>query len=100
MLRAIVAHPEDNVGNLIGSGKSGELVECVIEGADRRLTVELKDDIPPNHKFALADIAPGEPVIKYGFPIGRATTRIAKGQLVHVHNVESTRGRGDLQKSG
>jgi len=39
---------------------------------------------------------PGEPVIKYGSPIGLATVEIAEGQHVHVHNVASTRGRGDL----
>ncbi len=95
-LRAIVIHPDDNVANLIGPGQRGQQVECTIEGKPETVTVELADDIPPNHKFALADIAAGEPVIKYGFPIGRATTAIAKGQYVHVHNIESNRGRGDL----
>ena len=96
-LRAIVIHPQDNVANLIGPGQRGQKVQCTIEGKSETLTVELADDIPANHKFALVDIAAGEPVIKYGFPIGRATCRIAKGQYVHVHNVESNRGRGDLQ---
>jgi len=98
-LRAIVIDPRDNVANLIGPGRKGQQVECVVEGQQQTITVELVDDIPPNHKLAIADVAPGQPVIKYGFPIGRATVAIAKGQHVHVHNIESTRGRGDLQSN-
>jgi altronate dehydratase small subunit len=48
------------------------------------------------HKLALVDIKKGSPVIKYGEQIGIATRDIAAGEHVHVHNVESTRGRGDL----
>lgn len=42
--------------------------------------------VPFGHKVALRPIAAGEPVIKYGIPIGRATRDIAAGDLVHVHN--------------
>ncbi len=35
-------------------------------------------------------------MLKYGQVIGRATADIAVGEHVHVHNIESTRGRGDL----
>jgi altronate dehydratase len=52
--------------------------------------------IPSGHKIAIADIAPGAEVIKYGSSIGVATTAIAEGDHVHTHNVASTRGRGDL----
>ncbi|VFS54652.1 Uncharacterised protein [Leminorella grimontii] len=34
-------------------------------------------------------------VYKYGESIGRATQAIELGEHVHVHNVESERGRGD-----
>ena len=54
------------------------------------------DPIPRGHKVALASIGTGEEVIKYGSPIGRATTDIAAGAHVHTHNVASSRGRGDL----
>lgn len=42
--------------------------------------------VPFGHKVALRPIAAGEPVIKYGIPIGRATRDIAAGEHVHVHN--------------
>jgi altronate dehydratase small subunit len=47
------------------------------------------------HKFAIRAIGRGEAIIKYGEPIGLATQDIAAGRHVHVHNLESTRGRGD-----
>jgi altronate dehydratase len=53
--------------------------------------------IPFGHKIAIAAMASGEPVIKYGEVIGYATTPIESGQHVHVHNVRSDRagaGRG------
>jgi altronate hydrolase len=49
--------------------------------------VELCDDIPAGHKFALGPIRVGEAAIKYGFPIGLATADITPGQHVHTHNL-------------
>ena len=46
-------------------------------------------DIPMGHKVALRDIKKGEPVIKYGFPIGEATQDIPKGGHVHSHNLHT-----------
>ena len=46
-------------------------------------------DIESGHKYALADIAEGENVIKYGFPIGHATQPIVKGEHVHTHNLKT-----------
>ena len=55
------------------------------------------DAIPRGHKIALCDIAAGAAVVKYGSPIGTASSPIAAGTHVHTHNVASARGRGDLQ---
>ena len=51
--------------------------------------LETSGDIPAGHKYAIATIAKGEYVIKYGEIIGRAKTDIQKGEWVHTHNVES-----------
>ncbi len=51
--------------------------------------VALLEDLPMGHKVALRDIAAGEPVIKYGFPIGRATEDIPRGAHVHTHNLHT-----------
>jgi len=40
-------------------------------------------------------VAAGEPVLKYGSPIGVASEDIPEGAHVHIHNLSSNRGRGD-----
>lgn len=49
----------------------------------------LKDDVPRGHKFALRAVRAGEPVVKYGAPIGVAQRAIEAGEHVHVHNLAS-----------
>jgi SAF domain-containing protein len=63
----------------------------------RGSTITVRDPIPVGHKIALGSIGAGEPVVKYGSPIGRATQSIVAGSHVHTHNLSSTRGRGDLK---
>jgi altronate hydrolase len=54
------------------------------------------DGVPKGHKVALRDIAAGEAVHKFGFPIGRATADIATGEHVHTHNLATAlRARND-----
>lgn len=40
-------------------------------------------------KYARRKISAGEPVIKYGYPIGKASADIKKGELVHSHNLKT-----------
>lgn len=54
--------------------------------------VEGPDAVPRGHKIALKDIRKGEPVYKYGFPIGKASKDIAKGEWVHSHNLSTGLG--------
>lgn len=98
-LRALVIHTEDNVANLIGAGQRGRSVACTVEGEAEPQTIDLVDDIPQNHKFARRDIAAREEILKYGSSIGVASRDIRRGEHVHTHNIESNRGRGDLQAS-
>lgn len=53
------------------------------------LGVTLAQPVPKGHKVAVKAIAAGEPVLKFGFPIGRATADIAPGEHVHTHNVST-----------
>ena len=41
------------------------------------------------HKYARRDIAAGSAVVKYGCPIGVASSDIAAGEKVHTHNMSS-----------
>lgn len=45
-------------------------------------------NIPRGHKFAIQDIAIGDPILKYAQKIGYASLQIHAGDHVHTHNVE------------
>lgn len=61
-----------------------------IHSADNvEVLLKKRDEICAGHKIALKDIKAGEKVIKYGFPIGVASSDIKKGDWVHVHNVKT-----------
>ena len=49
-------------------------------------------NIEDGHKYALRDIAKGENIIKYGFPIGHAVCDIKEGEHVHSHNLKTNLG--------
>ena len=51
--------------------------------------VKAVENIDRGHKMALVDIKNGENIIKYGYPIGHATTEIKAGQWVHTHNINT-----------
>lgn len=67
-------------GTALEIRRGGETIRVVVETL-----------IPFGHKVAIAPMAAGEPVMKYGEVIGFATTAIQPGQHVHVHNVRSDR---------
>jgi altronate dehydratase small subunit len=87
----IVISDRDNVATALEGLDAGRQLEV------RGGSLIVREPIPPGHKIALRPIAMGAAVIKYGSPIGTATIAIDAGQHVHVHNVDSTRGRGDLR---
>lgn len=76
----VVLDSDDNVG---------VAVQQLPEGTEIAANVILAEAIPAGHKFSLCDMDAGESVIKYGVPIGTATTRIPAGKWVHVHNVKT-----------
>ena len=90
MERAIILEPADNVATALGDLKTGEVIALRI--ADKRVSVEVAEEIPFGHKFALADMAAGSDVVKYGRCIGVTTSAIRKGAHVHVHNIRGKRG--------
>ncbi|MBL3540265.1 UxaA family hydrolase [Aminivibrio sp.] len=91
---ALMTHDKDSVATALTDLSAGNDVSFECNG--RMKTMKLVDAIPFGHKFALVDIPEGGDVLKYGEVIGRATEPIRAGAHVHVHNLESLRGRGDL----
>lgn len=90
---AVVIHQKDTVATALVPLKSQEQAAMFVGDAEKSVT--LLNDIPFGHKFAIRDIPLHGEVYKYGESIGRATKPIHAGEHVHVHNVESERGRGD-----
>lgn len=86
----------DNVAVALEACKEGEQTTVKTKTGDF-YEIYILTDIPFCHKCALQDIKSGELIIKYGHPIGIATTDISKGEVVGVHNIEGLRGRGDLK---
>ena len=94
--RTLVMHPSDNVATAVEEIQAGDEVAIPLQGAS--LTLTSVEAIPFGFKIALQEIAAGATIVKYGEPIGKAGQPIAKGALVHVHNLEGTRARGDLAR--
>ncbi|MCR5347433.1 MAG: altronate dehydratase family protein [Fretibacterium sp.] len=90
MNELIRIHPSDSVAVALRPLKAGASVP--VSGAGSSVT--LREDIAMGHKAALKDIAAGEKVIKYGFPIGEATAAIPRGGHVHSHNLRTLLSSG------
>ena len=90
MNAALVISARDNVATALEPLAAGRAI------AVGDLTIVVTESIPRGHKIALQAIRAGEPVVKYGSPIGTASMDIPAGMHVHTHNVASARGRGDL----
>lgn len=82
----IQINPLDNVAVALQPLKKGTTVEL------DDLTLLLKEDIMQGHKFALKDLNTNDLIIKYGNPIGHATTEISAGSWIHTHNLKTNLG--------
>ena len=95
-LIGIKASDIDNVATVFCELRGSDEV-TIIDKSGGEANILSIEEIPYGHKIAIDNIAKGNEIIKYGEIIGRAVTDIELGDYVHVHNLESTRGRGDLQ---
>jgi altronate dehydratase small subunit len=94
--RALIMQPNDNVATALEEIQAGEDVAATL-GKESR-TIRAAEAIPFGFKIALQDIPQGELIRKYGEVIGRASVAISRGTMVHIHNLEGTRARGDLER--
>lgn len=94
---ALKASEIDNVATLFTVTKKGDVLK-VTDPSGTVQNITANSDIPYGHKIALEAIKVGESIMKYGEEIGIATKDIVEGDYVHVHNLDSNRARGDLQK--
>ena len=84
MKRFLKINEVDNVAVAIADDlKKGEVI--TLDGRP----ITLHEDIQSGHKFAIKEIAEGEEIIKYGYPIGLAIHAIKAGEWVHSHNIKT-----------
>lgn len=83
VLKLIKINSKDNVAVALESLAKGEVL--IVENEP----ITILSDIIQGHKIALRDIEEGEEVIKYGYPIGRATKFIKRGEWVHTFNLKT-----------
>lgn len=93
---ALKVNDRDNVATVFADDVRPGTVIDVRDKKGNSWSVTALEAIPYGHKLALDEIAAGEAVVKYGEELGRASRAIARGAHVHVQNLESMRGRGDL----
>lgn len=88
---AFLVHQEgDTVAVAVRDVEPGE-ADVAILGSDARSRAKVAEPIPLGHKIALVELAEGAQVVEYGEPIGLASQGIKAGELVHVHNIRSTK---------
>ncbi len=74
--RLIRVHANDNVAVVVNEGG-------LLAGTRLASGLELREAIPEVHKVALADLAKGDAIVRYGVPIGYANRAIVRGSWVH-----------------
>ena len=93
---ALLINDKDNVATALREINENE--EILVGESRKTIKLIVFEKILFGHKVAIKDVKKGENIIKYGEIIGKATKEIPAGYHAHVHNIESLRGRGDLER--
>src|SRR6185312_15890106 len=75
-------HPADNV--LVALAPLAKDAKVSYDGEE----YTMQEIIKAKHKFATADLRPGDPIIMYGVLVGKAQSPIKKGGLISTANVK------------
>ncbi len=93
---ALLINSKDNVATALRDIDANESV--TVGENKKKKSISVKEKIPFGHKFATKTIKKDGNIYKYGEIIGKATKSIPEGYYAHIHNIESLRGRGDLER--
>jgi SAF domain len=96
--KALLIDRRDNVAVALEDIAAG--APASILGPDGT-SLEAQQPIPFGHKIARVSIQKGQPILKYGVPIGFALADISPGEWVHEHNAESyflAKRKGDIHE--
>jgi (2R)-sulfolactate sulfo-lyase subunit alpha len=95
-LLTFLAHRQgDDVAVAVRDAEPGDAHGAYLDDGGT-MTITVRAPIPLGHKVALRDLAASAPVTEYGETIGLARVAIAKGDLVHTHNLRSARWQHSL----
>jgi len=72
--KAVIFDSRDNVATALAELKAGDTL--TLKAGEKTLVTKLTAAVPFGHKFSLANIESGSPIIKYGETIGVATANI------------------------
>jgi len=86
MPSALCVHADDNVATALENVEPGPLS---LLGDSTQKSVIAVEAVARGHKIALVSLATGQAVLKFGVPIGHATSDIPAGAWVHTHNCAS-----------
>lgn len=81
----------DHVGVATSPIAEGEKVIGVFMDDNSEIEVVSRGNIPLGHKISLVKLNEGEPVLKYGVPVGITTCNWVVGDYVHTHNIKTAR---------
>ena len=76
-------NPADSVVVCLTEKKKGDVIS--VDGRD----IVLSQDTPAGHKVLIKDVAEGENIIKYGYPIGHARQALKAGDWVNENNLKT-----------
>lgn len=88
---ALVIDKKDNVAVALTDLEAGDTCTFV-ENDGKEYRIAVTEKVPFGHKISLADLRPGDPVIKYGEEIGEMTGPLKKGGWIHSHNMSCEKG--------
>jgi altronate hydrolase len=81
--KVLKIHPKDNVAVALTILYKGEQVSNTAFPS-----VEIQENIPAKHKFALNDFNEGDPIFMYGVLVGKAVQFIPRGGLISTQNIK------------
>jgi len=79
----IKINPADSVVVCLRAFKQGETIS--VDGKE----ITVMQDTPVGHKILINDVAEGENIIKYGYPIGHAMSALKAGEWVSDKNLKT-----------
>jgi altronate dehydratase small subunit len=89
---SILINEADDVATALLDLHPGEFGKYA--AGDSFVQVEIREEIPMYHKFAVRNLSKSDRVLKYGEVIGKATCDIPSGTHVHTHNLSSPGRQG------